>query len=155
MKQQPKYGWETSFETAQNIMRHTFSDRVQVASNIKTGEVLVLVDGHTVNTYWRMPLEEYEALLLGCEEYAYELQRKDRVKAVLAKVAVYVIITIAILALFAIAGDNEKWSLGQFMAQKASCAAVMACCFYGVKHTPALATAWHDINENTKAQYGE
>ena len=31
--------WETTFNTAENLMIHTFSDRVKVVSNIKTGLV--------------------------------------------------------------------------------------------------------------------
>lgn len=150
MKQQPKYNWETQHDTAAKTMTHTFSKRVQVVSNIKNGEIQVLIDGHIVNTYYSLPVKHYEALLLATEEYAYELQRKDLIKATLAKVAVYVLMAIGILALFALGGDNDEWSLAQFTVQKATCIAVMASCFYGVKCTPVLAAAWNEIDNNIK-----
>ncbi len=78
-----KYNWETKFETAKSLMVHTFTDRVKVEANLKRGEVLVLVDGHTVNAYYgKMPVKEYECLLLGVEEYANQLKRKDQFKEV-------------------------------------------------------------------------
>ena len=145
-----RYGWDTQFETAENLMIHTFTDRVQVVANIKNGEVLVKIDGHTVNTYYGLPLTEYEALLLGVEQYAAKLQRKDRFKKLLGKVAVYLIMGIALLALMALAGDNDSLTLGEFAAQKAACMAVMGCCYLSVKHTPVLAAAWKEIDNNIK-----
>lgn len=79
-KKQPKYSWDTQFDTANNIMHHTFTDRVEVKSDIKNGEILVLIDGHIINAYYNMPVREYEALLLGVEEYAYQLQRASWIK---------------------------------------------------------------------------
>ncbi len=76
---QPKYNWDTQFETAKNLMHHTFTDRVKVQANIKNGEVLVKVDGNTVNAYYGLTVKEYEALLLAVEEYAYSLQLKPAV----------------------------------------------------------------------------
>lgn len=150
-KKEPTYNWDTQFDTAKNLMTHTFSNRVQAVANIKNGEVLVKVDGNTVNAYYGMPVKEYEALLLGMEQYAYKLERKDRIKMLLAKVAVYIIVSVAILALMALAGDDESLSLGWFAAQKATCFAVMGGCCLGIKHTPALAAAWRDIDNTTKA----
>ena len=147
---QPTYSWETSHDTANSIMTHTFSQRVQVVSNIKNGEILVKVDGNTVNAYYNTTVKEYEALLLAVEDYAYQLGRKDRIKSLLYKVAVYAIITLAILAVFALGGDNDKWSLGMFAAHKAGCAAVIAGCYYSVKHTPALAAVWRSIDNEIK-----
>lgn len=149
--QQPTYNWDTQFDTANNTMTHTFSKRVQAVANIKNGEVLVKVDGNTVNAYYGMPVKEYEALLLGIEQYAYKLERKDRLKRLMAKVAVYVIMSVAILALMALAGENDSLSLGWFAAQKAACFAVMGGCYLGIKHTPALAAAWREIDNDTKA----
>lgn len=94
-KKQPKYNWDTQFDTANNIMRHTFTDRVEVKSNIKNGEILVLIDGHTVNAYYNMPVREYEALLLGVEEYAYQLERRQ-FKALKSKLAIWLLVAIAI-----------------------------------------------------------
>lgn len=148
MAKQPKYNWDTQFETAQNTMTHTMTDRVQVVSNIKNGEILVKVDGNTVNAYYNTPVKEYEALLLSVEEYAYQLQREDKFKMAVCKIAVYVLMCIAILALFALAGDNDSWSLGQFFGQKACCMGIMAGCYYSVKRTPMLAAAWQEMNRN-------
>lgn len=39
------YSWYTDFNTSENLMIHTFSERVQAVSNIKTGLVKVVKDG--------------------------------------------------------------------------------------------------------------
>lgn len=44
------FSWETTFNTADNLMIHTFSDRVKVVSNIKTGLVKVPKDGNVINS---------------------------------------------------------------------------------------------------------
>ena len=111
-KKEPTYNWDTQFDTAKNLMTHTFSNRVQAVANIKNDEVLVKVDGNTVNAYYSMPVKEYEALLLGVEQYAYKLERKDRLKMLLAKVAVYIIVSVAILAFMALAGENDSLPIG-------------------------------------------
>lgn len=100
------YSWDTQYETAKSLMVHTFTDRVQVESNLKNGEVLVLVDGHTVNTYHNMPVREYEALLLGVEEYAHKLQRRDLIKVVVNKVAVCLLVAMAIVAALILKNGN-------------------------------------------------
>lgn len=69
------YGWETQFDTANKLMLHTFSERVQVKSNLQSGEVQVIVDGNIVKTCNKMPVKEYEAFLLGIEDYAANLQQ--------------------------------------------------------------------------------
>lgn len=148
---QPTYNWDTQFNTANNTMTHTFSKHVQAVANIKKGEVLVKVDGNTVNAYYGMPVKEYEALLLGVEQYAYKLERKDRLKMLLAKVAVYIIVSVAILAFMALASENDSLPIGWFAAQKAACFAVMGGCYYSIKRTPVLAAAWRDIDNDTKA----
>lgn len=89
-----KYNWDTKFETAKSLMVHTFSDRVKVVANLKKSEVLVMVDGHTVNTYYNMPVKEYEYFLLGVEEYANQLKRRGQFKAV----AVFIIGFVAAVA---------------------------------------------------------
>lgn len=147
---QPIYNLETQHDTAAGTMTHTITNRVQVVAHIKKGEILVLVDGNIVNTYRNMSVKEYEARLLEVEEHAYQLERKDKIKNMLCKVAVYAIICVAILALFALSGDNDEWSMGMFAAQKAGCLSVMAGCYYVVKHTPALAAAWKSIDNNIK-----
>ena len=100
------YNWDTQFETAKSLMVHTFTKRVQVEANLKNGEVLVLVDGHTVNTYYAMPIQEYECLLLGVEEYANKLQRKDQFRAAMGKAAVCIIgFGVALMAALLITGN--------------------------------------------------
>lgn len=58
------YTWETTFDTAENLMIHTFTDRVKVVSNIKTGVVKVLKDGEVINTAENPAIVEYEKFLL-------------------------------------------------------------------------------------------
>ncbi len=101
-----KYNWETRFETAKSLMVHTFTDRVQVEANLKNGEVLVLVDGHTVNTYHNMPVKEYECLLLGVEEYANQLKRREQFKAMMYKAAVCLLMVMAIMAAAMLSSSN-------------------------------------------------
>lgn len=69
-----KYNWETEFITADNLMIHTFSDRVQVATNIKTGEIKTLRDGKVIDRRNDMPISEYERFLLTIANYATKLQ---------------------------------------------------------------------------------
>ena len=54
------FSWETTFNTAENLMIHTFSDRVKVVSNIKTGLVRVLKDGEVINSVNNPAITEYE-----------------------------------------------------------------------------------------------
>lgn len=68
------YSWETTFETAENLMIHTFTDRVKVVSNIKTGNVKVLKDGETINTGEYPAIIEYEKFLLKIAEDADKLE---------------------------------------------------------------------------------
>lgn len=69
-----KYSWETTFETADNLMIHTFTDRVKVVSNIKTGSVKVLKDGEVINTVENPAITEYERFLLKIAEDADKLK---------------------------------------------------------------------------------
>ncbi|MCM1022405.1 MAG: hypothetical protein NC403_09410 [Muribaculaceae bacterium] len=148
---QPIYGWETQHDTANHTMTHTFTKRVQVVSNYKKGEAVLLVDGKIAETYGKMPVNDYTALLLDVEQYANQLERNDKAKKLACKVVVYAIMVVAMLALFALAGDNDEWSLGMFTAQKVCCFAIMGSCYYGVKYTPALAAAWQEMNNSKKA----
>lgn len=59
-----KYNWETEFDTAKDLMIHTFSDRIKVVTNIKTGEVNILRDGEVIDRLQDMPISDYEKLLL-------------------------------------------------------------------------------------------
>lgn len=68
------YSWETTFETADNLMIHTFTDRVKVVSNIKTGSVKVLKDGEVINIVENPAITEYERFLLKIAEDADKLK---------------------------------------------------------------------------------
>lgn len=68
------YSWETTFKTADNLMIHTFTDRVKVVSNIKTGSVKVLKDGEVINTVENPAITEYERFLLKIAEDADKLK---------------------------------------------------------------------------------
>lgn len=68
------YSWETAFETAENLMIHTFTDRIKVVSNIKTGNVKVLKDGEIINTGEYPAIIEYEKFLLKIAEDADKLE---------------------------------------------------------------------------------
>lgn len=65
--------WETTFNTSENLMIHTFSDRVKVISNIETGIVKVLKDGVVINTTENPAIMEYEKFLLKVAEDADRL----------------------------------------------------------------------------------
>lgn len=67
------YTWETTFNTAENLMIHTFTDRVKVVSNIKTGVVKVLKDGEVINTTENPVIVEYEKFLLKVADDANKL----------------------------------------------------------------------------------
>lgn len=59
-----KYNWETEFDTAKDLMIHTFSERIKVVANIKTGEVKTLRDGEVIDRLQDMPISDYEKFLL-------------------------------------------------------------------------------------------
>ena len=67
------FSWETTFNTAENLMIHTFSDRVKVVSNIKTGLVRVLIDGEVINSVKNPAITEYEKFLKQIAEDANKL----------------------------------------------------------------------------------
>lgn len=66
--------WETTFKTAENLMVHTFSERVKVVSNIKTGLVKVLKDGEVINSVNNTAITEYERFLKQVAEDANKLK---------------------------------------------------------------------------------
>lgn len=69
------YSWETTFNTAENLMIHTFTDRIKVVSNIKTGAVKVLKDGEVINTTENPAVAEYETFLAKVAEDAHQLDQ--------------------------------------------------------------------------------
>ena len=62
------YSWYTDFNTSENLMIHTFSERVQVVSNIKTGLVKIIKDGVVIREIENSSISDYEKLLLGIAE---------------------------------------------------------------------------------------
>nr|DAF49547.1 MAG TPA: hypothetical protein [Siphoviridae sp. ct4085] len=68
------FSWETTFNTAENLMVHTFSERVKVVSNIKTGLVKVLKDGEVINSVNNPAIAEYERFLKQVAEDANKLK---------------------------------------------------------------------------------
>lgn len=69
-----KLSWNTEFITAENLMIHTFSDRVHVVTNIKTGEIKTLRDGKAIDRRNDMPISEYEKFLLKIAEDSDKLK---------------------------------------------------------------------------------
>lgn len=69
------YSWTTEFKTSENLMIHTFSERIQVVSNIKTGTVKVVRDANVVNTFENPSLTEYTNFLLRTAKEADDLKK--------------------------------------------------------------------------------
>lgn len=69
-----KFDWSTAFDTANNLMTHTFSKRVEVVSNIKTGEVKVIKDGNVVQNLTNPAIAVYESFLLDVAKDAKKLE---------------------------------------------------------------------------------
>lgn len=68
------YSWETSFDTANNLMTHTMTDRVSVISNIKTGMIKLFKDGCMIASIQDPTITEYEKWLLSTAKIAHELK---------------------------------------------------------------------------------
>lgn len=66
--------WETTFNTAENLMIHTFSDRIKVVSNIETGLSKILKDGNVINSVNNPAITEYERFLKQVAEDANKLK---------------------------------------------------------------------------------
>lgn len=66
--------WETTFNTAENLMIHTFSDRIKVVSNIETGLSKILKDGNVINSVNNPAITEYEKFLKQVAEDANKLK---------------------------------------------------------------------------------
>lgn len=59
------YKWDTQFETAQNLMIHTFENGVIITSNIKTGEIKAERDNRVIDRrYQDMPIGAYTDYLI-------------------------------------------------------------------------------------------
>ena len=69
-----KFSWNTVFDTANNLMIHTISERVEVTSNIKTGEIKVIKDGNVVQNLSNPAIAAYESFLLDVAKDAKKLE---------------------------------------------------------------------------------
>lgn len=76
MQEEDRYDWETWYETANGIMGHKFSERVEICSNMQTGLIRIFKDGDEVSRIdgTGMTLKEYESLLLRTANEARQLQ---------------------------------------------------------------------------------
>jgi hypothetical protein len=77
-----KYTWETSFQTADETMTHTFSDRVTVILDFKFGIVTILRDGEKIERFSvadekEMSTEAYGRFLVKIAESAEQLKKMD------------------------------------------------------------------------------
>lgn len=75
MENLKNYFWTTEFRTSENLMIHTFTDRIKVVSNIKTGSVKVLKDGEVIRITENPAIADYEKLLSQVAEDANQLER--------------------------------------------------------------------------------
>lgn len=66
--------WDTEFITAEDLMVHTFSDRVQVVTNLKTGEIRTLRDNNIIDRRNDLEISEYEKFLLKVAEDSAKLK---------------------------------------------------------------------------------
>lgn len=75
IRESPKrYSWATVFDTANDLMIHTFSDRMKVITNIKSGEVKVFRDDEIVNEVNNLHVPTaYEEFLLQIAKNAEEI----------------------------------------------------------------------------------
>lgn len=76
MQEEDIYDWETWHETANGIMGHKFSERVEIRSNMQTGLIRIFKDGDEVSRIdgTGMLLGEYERLLVRTAKEARQLQ---------------------------------------------------------------------------------
>lgn len=69
------YSWETKFVTADDLMIHTFSERVKVVANIKSGAIKVFKDDQVIIERSDIQISEYEKFLLRIAEDAETLKQ--------------------------------------------------------------------------------
>lgn len=74
MEMYGNYYWETEFITAENMAVYTFSDRVKVISNFKTGMVKVIKDGIVIRELEGREISDFEKLLLEVGQDAKTLK---------------------------------------------------------------------------------
>lgn len=68
-----KYNWDTEFDTANNLMIHTFSDRIKVVTNLTTGEIKTFRDGEVIDRRNDMSISDYEKFLIAIAKDANKL----------------------------------------------------------------------------------
>jgi hypothetical protein len=68
------YNWKTHFDTANELMIHTFSKRVKVVTSLKTGEVKVMKNGEVINSWQNPIIAEYERFLLEVAKDVKQLE---------------------------------------------------------------------------------
>lgn len=70
-----EYNWETWFETAQNIMCHKFTERVDIRTDLSTGLIRIFKDGNEISRIdgSGMPMRVYEQLLVRTATEALQL----------------------------------------------------------------------------------
>lgn len=69
------YNWETEFITADDLMIHTFSERVKVVTHIKNGTIKVFKDDQVIIERDDILLSEYEKFLLRIAKDAETLKQ--------------------------------------------------------------------------------
>lgn len=74
--EETRYDWDTWYETANNIMCHKFSNRVEIRTSLETGMIRLYKDGNEVNTIdgKDMTLKEYTRILLRTANEERQLQ---------------------------------------------------------------------------------
>jgi hypothetical protein len=60
-----RLSWNTEFDTANNLMIHTFNYRVKVVTNIQTGEIKTFRDDKVIDRQNDMPISDYERFLIS------------------------------------------------------------------------------------------
>lgn len=68
-----RYNWGTCFDTANDLMIHTFSDRIKVITNLRSGDIKVFRDDEVVNEVNNPSASAYEEFLLQVAKNAEEL----------------------------------------------------------------------------------
>jgi len=72
MKTFENYTWETTFQTANETMTHSFGDRVKIIFDFRFGIITTVRDGEPIDRFecGEMTISEYETFLLGIAKSA-------------------------------------------------------------------------------------
>lgn len=84
---QMTYEFQTTFQTGYNLMRHDFSNRVSVLTNIATGKVQIVSDGELIKEYDDVSLDRYDMILHHAGQISKEKEspRRDPRKVITSK----------------------------------------------------------------------